>query len=73
MLGHDDVGVDAPGGAATSVLQTAQEQVVDLRRVEIRASAVTTEGNKMRLPRLVKAMETAWHETTLDDLTALRQ
>ena len=63
MLEHNDVPIDAPGGAATSVCQTAQKQVVDFERVEVGASAITAEGKEMGLAGLVKAMETAWHET----------
>ncbi len=70
VLRHDDVGVNSPCAAATSVLQAVEEKIVDFEGVEEGLSAITAEGEKVRLLGVVKAMETAWHEEKINDLAA---
>jgi hypothetical protein len=73
MLRHDDVGVNAPCAAATSVLQALEEKFVDLERIEEGLPAITAEGEKVRLLGVVKAMETAWHGERVNEVAARRQ
>jgi hypothetical protein len=54
-------------------LQALDEKIVDFERIEEGLPAITTEGEKVRLMGVVKAIETAWHGGKINDLAARRR
>jgi hypothetical protein len=51
-------------------LQSEDKCLASLVICKVREPVVTGEGHKMRLPRVMKAFESAWQEDQLSDKTA---
>jgi hypothetical protein len=71
VLGHRDKSIDPELIESARPLQSNDERLANLVIRKVREPVVTGEGHKMRLPRLMEALEPTWHEDQFSEKLAV--